>query len=209
MSAAVVLLTSDGVLQNSFVHDNGRSSPQYGEGAYVGSAHSNWPKFACTDAVEGQSQGDNTERVLVQNNTFQDTTAEGVDLKEGTDAGTVRGNTFRRVGSSGKNSADSAIDAKGNNWVIEDNEVSDASAPWDDDGVSTRSEFTDGFQAHAVYDGYGTGNVFHRNRVIGEIPGFGIGLYPAGDNVVSCDNSAPGAALGLVGDGSKRADCTA
>ena len=200
--------SSDGVLQNSFVHQTGRNSPQYGEGAYVGSANSNWGRFECTDDVEGRQQGDNTERVLIQDNVFADTTAEGVDLKEGTDAGTVRRNTFRRVGSSGGNSADSAIDVKGNNWLIEDNTVQDPLADWDDDGRLTPSEFTDGFQTHAVYDGYGTGNTFRRNTVIGEIPGFGIGLYPAGDNVVSCDNSAPDAALGVVGDRGKPADCT-
>ena len=38
-------------------------------------------------------------------------------------------------------------------------------------------------------------------------PGFGIGLYPADGNTVSCDNSAPGAALGLVGDKSKPIAC--
>lgn len=200
--------SSDGVLQNSFVHQTGRDSPQYGEGAYVGSANSNWDKFACTDAVEGQSPGDNTERVLIQDNLFRDNTAEGVDLKEGTDSGVVRRNVFHRVGSSGGNSADSAVDAKGNNWVIEDNTVSGGLEPWDDDGVITPSEFTDGFQAHAVYEGYGTENVFRRNQVIGRIPGFGVGLYPAGDNVVGCDNLAPAAALGLVGDGSRPADCT-
>ena len=200
--------SSDGVLQNSFVHDTGRNSPQYGEGVYVGSANSNWSKYECADEQEGQSEGDNTERVLIQDNVFEDITAEGADLKEGTDSGTLRGNTFRRVGASGKNSADSAVDAKGNNWLIENNTVSEPLADWDDDGTPTPSEFADGFQSHDVYDGYGTGNIFRGNRVDGEIPGFGIGLYPALGNVVSCDNSAPGAALGLVGDASKPGQCT-
>ena len=78
---------------------------------------------------------------------------------------------------------------------------------WDDDGTAQPSEFADGYQSHSVYEGYGTGNVFRGNSVIGEIPGFGIGLYPADGNTVSCDNSAPGAALGLVGDKSKPAVC--
>ena len=72
-----------------------------------------------------QSEGDNTERVLIEDNVFEDITAEGADLKEGTDSGTLRGNIFRRVGASGKNSADSAVDAKGNDWLIEDNTVSE------------------------------------------------------------------------------------
>ncbi len=199
--------SSDGVLRNSFVHDTGRNSPQYGEGVYVGSATSNWDKYECTDAVEGDSEGDNTERVLIEANTFEDITAEGADLKEGTDSGTLRGNVFRRVGGSGKNSADSAVDAKGNGWLIEGNRLEEPMGDWDDDGTKRPSELTDGFQAHTVEDGYGTANTFRANVVDGEIPGFGIGLYPANANVVTCDNSAPGAAKGLVGEGKRPIDC--
>ena len=172
--------SSDGVLRNSYIHDTGRNSAQYGEGVYVGSANSNWSKYECTDAQEGQSQGDNTERVLIEDNVFEDVTAEGADLKEGTDSGTLRRNVFRRVGASGQNSADSAVDAKGNNWLIEANSVSETDAPWDDDGTPAPSEFEDGFQAHSVYDGYGTGNVFRGNSVDGAIPGFGIGFTRPG-----------------------------
>jgi len=200
--------SSDGVLRNSYIHHTGRNSAQYGEGVYVGSANSNWSKLECTDSQEGQRQGDNTERVLIEDNVFEDVTAEGADLKEGTDSGTLRRNEFRRVGASGQNSADSAVDAKGNNWLIESNSVFETDAPWDDDGTVAPSEFEDGFQAHSVYDGYGTGNVFRGNSVDGTIPGFGVGLYPAGDNKVSCDNTATGAAQGLVGDNGKPAGCT-
>lgn len=200
--------SSDGVLQNSYVHDTGRTSPQYGEGVYVGSARSNWSQYQCTDAVERTAVGDNSERVVVEGNVFEDTTAEGADLKEGTDSGVLRRNTFRRSGTSGMNSADSAVDAKGNNWVIEDNVVTETNAPWDDAGVLRASEFADGFQTHSVYQGYGTRNVFRRNRVQGSIPGFGVGLYPMPANQVSCDNVAAGAASGLVGNNSKPAACT-
>lgn len=200
--------SSDGVLRNSFIHDTGVNSAQYGEGVYVGSANSNWSKYECTDPVEQVAEGDNTERVLIEHNVFEDITAEGADLKEGTDSGVVRDNEFRRVGTSGKNSADSAIDAKGNSWLIEGNVVAETDAPWSDDGEMRPSEFTDGYQSHSVYEGYGTGNEFRGNRVEGSIPGFGIGLYPALDNVVACDNVAPDAGEGLVGDNSKPAECT-
>jgi hypothetical protein len=195
------------VLRNSYVHDTGRSSAQYGEGVYVGSANSNWSAYQCTDRLEGQTVGDNTERVLIEDNVFEDVTAEGADLKEGTDSGTLRRNTFRRTGTSGMNSADSAVDAKGDNWLIEDNAVSETDQPWDDDGVARPSELLDGYQSHSVYTGYGTGNVFRRNRVEGTIPGFGVGLYPMMGNVVTCDNVAPGAAKGLVSDKSKPSSC--
>ena len=182
------MCSSDGVLRNSYIHDTGRTHPQYGEGVYVGSANSNWSDFACTDARERQPVGDNTERVLIEGNTFEDTTAEGADLKEGTDSGTLRDNVFRRSGTSGENSADSAVDAKGNNWLIEGNTVSGTGADWDDDGTTRPSELVDGMQSHAVYDGYGTGNVFRANTIVGAVPGFGIGLAPADGNIVTCDN---------------------
>jgi hypothetical protein len=199
--------SSDGVLRNSYIHDTGRTSAQYGEGVYVGSANSNWAQYQCADHVERLPIGDNTERVLIEDNVFEDITAEGADLKEGTDSGTLRRNTFRRAGISGQNSADSAVDAKGNNWIIEDNVVSETDATWDDDGVAAPSEFADGLQSHSVYEGYGTGNVFRRNQVIGAIPGFGVGLYPGMGNVVTCDNVAPGAEQGLVGNKSRPSTC--
>jgi Right handed beta helix region len=200
--------SSDGILRNSYIHDTGRNSPQYGEGVYVGSAESNWDKYECTDPVEGSAEGDNTERVLVEDNVFEDVTAEGADLKEGTDSGTIRNNVFRRVGLSGQNSADSAVDAKGNNWVIEGNLVTETDAEWDDDGTMRPSEFVDGFQTHDVRPGWGDGNVFRANVVEGSISGFGIGLYPALDNIVTCDNVAPGAAEGLVGDKGRAGRCS-
>ena len=49
--------------------------------------------------------------------------------------------------------------------MIQDNNVPETDAPWDDDGTST------------------------------------------GDNKVSCDNTAPGAAKGLVGENGKPAEC--
>jgi Right handed beta helix region len=200
--------SSDGILRNSYIHQTGRNSPQYGEGVYVGSAESNWDKYECTDPVEGSAEGDNTERVLVEDNVFEDITAEGADLKEGTDSGTVRNNVFRRVGLSGQNSADSAVDAKGNSWVVEGNLVTGTDADWDDDGTMRPSEFVDGFQTHDVRPGWGDGNVFRNNIVEGTISGFGIGLYPALDNIVTCDNVAPGAAEGLVGDNGRAGRCS-
>jgi hypothetical protein len=108
----------------------------------------------------------------------------------------LTGNTFSDTGYSGENSADSAVDAKGNNWLITANTASDPN------GADT-----DAFQSHQVYAGYGTGNVFGGNMVRGSWPGFAFGLYPRADNVVRCDNTAPGAGQGLVGDSGKRVSC--
>jgi hypothetical protein len=178
------------VLQNSSVHDTGTVAPQYGEGVYVGSASSNWSKYGC---VDGQ---DKSEHALIRNNTFQHIAAEGADLKEGTDSGTLIGNSFIDAGYSGQNSADSAVDVKGNNWVINGNVASDPS------GAAK-----DAFQTHEVYAGYGTANVFSHNTVEGAWPGYGFGLYPQAANIVTCDNSAPDAAGGLVGSDGNAARC--
>jgi len=175
--------SSNGVLRKSYVHDTGVESPQYGEGVYAGSANSNWGLYGCGDDGE-----DDTEGTLIKENIFRDIPAEGADLKEGTDSGTVRGNTFDNVGFSGENSADSAVDAKGNNWQVISNTVKNSTG-----------DFADAFQSHTVYDGYGEDNFFDRNNVVGDIPGFGFGFYPEAGNVATCDNTAPGAELGLVG----------
>lgn len=201
--------STDGVLRNSSVHDTGRNSPQYGEGVYVGSANSNWAQYQCTDPVSGQSLGDNSERVLIEGNTFENITAEGADLKEGTDSGILRGNRFIAAGVSGQNSADSAVDVKGNNWLIEGNTVAGTGRAWTKDGVEYPSEFLDGFQVHNVYTGYGQGNKFTGNVVEDAVPGYGFGIYQGVDNIVKCDNSAPLAALGLVSVNAKSAACTA
>ena len=182
--------SSDGVLRDSHVHDTGLRKPQFGEGVYVGSANSNWDKYAC----EGDE--DNTENVLIEGNTFTDIAAEGADLKEGVDSGVLRDNVFDNAGFSGENSADSAIDVKANGWLVEGNTIRNPT-----------SAALDGIQTHSVYEGYGTANVIRGNVIEGSWPGFGIGTYPHLDNVVACDNSAPGAALGLVGDGERPIPC--
>jgi hypothetical protein len=182
--------SSDGVLQTSTIHDTGLKKPQFGEGVYVGSAHSNWSKYGCDG---GQ---DKTQRVRIEGNTFTHIAAEGADLKEGVDSGTLRGNTFVDAGYSGENSADSAIDVKANGWLIENNVVR-----------GPTGAALDGIQTHAVFEGYGTGSTIRGNRIQDSWPGFGIGLYPKLGNIVDCTNTAPGAKLGLVGEAGKAVGC--
>ena len=134
--------------------------------------------------------------MLIEGNTFTDIAAEGADLKEGVDSGVLRDNVFDNAGFSGENSADSAIDVKANGWLVEGNTIRNPT-----------SAALDGIQTHSVYEGYGTANVIRGNVIEGSWPGFGIGTYPHLDNVVACDNRAPGAALGLVGDGERAIPC--
>lgn len=183
--------SSDGILRNSTIHDTGRRKPQFGEGVYVGSANSNWDRYACRGGV------DDTEGVLIEGNTFRDIAAEGADIKEGIDSGTIKANTFDNAGFGGENSADSAIDLKGNGWVVSGNTIRNPT------GAAH-----EGIQIHSVAAGYGNRNVVEGNTVEGVWPGFGIGAYPLWDNVIRCTNVATQAALGLVGDHSEPASCT-
>jgi hypothetical protein len=182
--------SSDDVLQNSYIHDTGVDSPNFGEGAYVGSAKSNWSKYGCSGGE------DKSENALIRGNRFMHVAAEGADLKEGTDSGSLIGNTFDDTGYSGQNSADSAVDVKGNNWVVSGNTVG-----------PPQGANLDAFQTHQVVAGYGTANVFTANTVQGSWPGFGFGLYPSLANIVTCDNTAPDAVKGLVGDGNTPMKC--
>jgi hypothetical protein len=167
-----------GLIENSRVHDTGTTHPEYGEGVYIGSANSNWDKYA------GPSGVDASDYVQVLNNTIgPDVAAEGIDIKEGTHSGVVRGNTLDGTGEKNKNSGDSTIDVKGDGYVIDGNTVS--------------HPFLDGFQVHDVYDPYGCGNSFTANKfTISAARGYGINVTDNSDcttkNTVASSNTSTG-----------------
>ena len=59
------------------------------------------PSTSAPTRRRGSPIGDNSERVLIEHNVFENITAEGADLKEGTDSGTLRDNVFRHAGDLG------------------------------------------------------------------------------------------------------------
>ncbi len=69
----------------------------------------------------GNSGGvDKSDRVQVLDNTLgPNVTAEHIDVKEGTFNGVVRGNTFNGKGITGEHSADSWVDVKGTEYLLE------------------------------------------------------------------------------------------
>jgi hypothetical protein len=147
-----------GTIQNSNIHDTGTTQPSYGEGIYIGSANSNWSQYA------GPTGVDASDYVQVLNNLVgPNIAAEGIDIKEGTKGGTIRGNTLNGTGEQNQNSGDSTIDVKGDNYLIDANTVS--------------NPYTDGFQIHNVYNPYGCGNTFTNNKfTLGTAPGYGINV---------------------------------
>ncbi len=168
--------SSSNLVIDNTVSGTGLHSDKFGEGIYIGSAKSNWGTYA----GGGPDRSDDN---VIQGNHISNTTAESVDIKEGTTGGILADNTFDGSGMAPKG-ADSWVDVKGNDWTIEGN-------------VGTHS-LNDGFQVHVILKPWGTGNVFKNNVANVNGPGYGInvGKYP--DNTVQCNNRATGAASGMT-----------
>ncbi|BEP13646.1 hypothetical protein acdb102_19570 [Acidothermaceae bacterium B102] len=163
----------------SYVHDTGLVQPGFGEGIYVGSAKSNWGKWS-------QGRPDASNNDTVTGNTIAATTAENVDIKEGTVGGVVSANSFDASAISGQNSADSWVDVKGNNWLITGNHGANP---------TNNPRFNDGFQTHVQVAGDGAGNRFTANRSdMGSASGYAINVQQPDStgNVVTCDNTVSG-----------------
>jgi hypothetical protein len=165
--------STDNLVIGNTISDTGIRKPKFGEGVYIGTAESNWCDIS-------DCQPDASDRNTIEGNVISATTAESIDLKEGSSDGIVRGNMFNGASITG---ADSWVDAKGNGYLIVSNT-----------GVNSPM---DGFQTHEILDGWGTGNIFRGNVATVNGPGFGYSLTPARDNVVECDNTATGAGEGL------------
>lgn len=166
--------SDDDLVLHNTVHDTGLRQPKYGEGVYIGTAKSNWCTYtAC--------QPDHSDNDVVRDNTFARTTAENVDIKEGTTGGALIGNHFDGGGFAPKG-ADAWVNAKGNAYLLRGNDGHDSSQ--------------DGFQTHQIVDGWGRGNRFEDNTATVNGPGFGFHFTPANDNVWTCDNKVQGATKG-------------
>ena len=192
---------------NSFIHDTGRNSPQYGEGVYVGSANSNWSKYECTDAVEGVGEGDNTERVVIEDNVFEDITAEGADLKEGTDSGVAA----RATRSGGSAFGDEQRRLRGRRQGQRLGHRGQRRGR-DRRRLGRRRRGAAERVRRRLPDPLGVRRLRHRQRVpratvskARSPASASASTRPA--NVVTCDNEAPGAALGLVGDNGQPSAC--
>jgi hypothetical protein len=180
--------STDNVLRNSSIHDTGRTDAGFGEGAYFGSAQSNWPKYGA-DGGTGPDRSDDNQAV---GNTFAAIGAEHLDLKEGTTGGLVANNTFLG-GVSGANSSDSWIDVKGNSYTITGNH-----------GTYTSGTLADGYQTHQILAPYGCGNVWRGNvSDLGGVGAYAVNVTTQSKcgsnlNVVYSSNTVTGATKGLT-----------
>jgi hypothetical protein len=170
--------SSDNVIRNNIVRDTGQKNETYGEGIYIGSANSNWGTYS-------GGRPDASDHNLVVGNVISHTSAESMDIKEGTTGGVIRDNQIEGSGMTGS-WADSWIDMKGNGWLIESNH-----------GVNA---VEDGFQVHQALSGWGIGNVFRDN--VAEVNASGYGFWVqngAVGNVIACaSNAVTGAASGFA-----------
>lgn len=169
--------SSDNVIQRSDIHDTGLDNEKFGEGVYLGSAISNWPKYTDGDP-------DRSDRNQVLGNRIWNTSSESVDIKEGAEGGLVEGNLFDGSLLSG---ADSWVDVKGNGHVIH--------------GNTGTSSTGDGFQTHVIDNlEWGRANVFEGN--VANVHGPGVGFYlhqpDESGNIVHCDNIVTGAGAGFT-----------
>ncbi|MEV6977634.1 right-handed parallel beta-helix repeat-containing protein [Kitasatospora sp. NPDC093806] len=185
--------SADGVLRNSVVEYTGRAQPAYGEGVYLGSANSNW------DCHGNTGGADRSDRVLVENNRIGPyVAAEGIDVKEGTSGGTIRGNTFDGRGLSGENSADSWVDVKGSGYLIEGNKGT----------FAPPGTFANGYETHnpATTPSFpnGCGNVWRGNTSdLGGVGAYAIRITSVSacagrPNVVHASNTVAHATGGLT-----------
>lgn len=150
--------SSDNTLQRSTVHDTGLAQPGFGEGAYLGSAKSNW-----TSVSAGQPDLSMRNRIVA--NTFRAITAENVDVKEATSGALITGNHFDGSATSGANYADSIVDVKGYDNSVTDNITTGSSA-------ALRTIIT----THVITTPAtsGCGNTITGNTVQGSLPAGGL-----------------------------------
>ncbi|MBC7517583.1 MAG: right-handed parallel beta-helix repeat-containing protein [Microbacteriaceae bacterium] len=166
--------STDNLVNHNIVHDTGLLKPKFGEGIYIGTAQKNWCALS-------NCEPDKSDRNTISDNTIYATTAESIDIKEGTTSGIVTGNVFdgSKIDPAG---ASAWMNVKGNDWIISNNT-----------GVNSPK---DGFQTHEILKGWGTRNVFRDNSATVNGSGFGYALTPVLANVVTCSNVALSAGQG-------------
>lgn len=176
--------SSDNTIQHSFVHDTGTSSPDFGEAVYLGSANSHWRD----PGIGGPDTSDRNE--VLGNRLGPNVAAEEVDVKEGTTGGVISGNTFDGTGESGANSAESWVNAKGDDYRIDGNHGTHA--------------FLHGFKVRVVVSGWGCGNTFHGNDANVGAGGYGFSISSSNNscgsdpNQVFSDNTVENAGSGFA-----------
>lgn len=102
--------SSYNLVENCYIHDAGKLTPEYGEGVYIGSSH------------KTEGYGFECHYNTIRNCTIgPNITADNVDIKEYTIGNVVEGCTFDGAGKAGLNGGDSFVEIKGNNCIVRNN----------------------------------------------------------------------------------------
>lgn len=166
--------SSGNSIVGSTVHHTGLTMPAYGEGIYIGTAQPNWCEYT-------ECAPDASDHNVLLRNTVSETTAEAIDVKEGTSNGVISNN---RLSIAADAQVDSVIDVKGNDWMLRANQVTASDA---------------GIQIHRILEGWGLRNVLLAN--IFDVAADAYAIEVVGDardggNLVGCNNStASGASI--------------
>lgn len=174
--------SSYNIMRGCTVTNTGLVSPGYGEACYIGSAYSNWDKY-----TNGKADTCNYNKVI-DNHFGPGVAAEGIDVKEGTYYGYIADNYFDGEGMKGENYADSWMDIKGSNYLIENNKG--------------KTSLLDGFQVHHPTAGSGANNIFKNNTCNVGNKGFGFNIQlldgSANGNIVYDNNEVKNAEAGIA-----------
>lgn len=178
--------SSNNTIQNSTVTNTGLFDPGFGEGIYIGSANSNW------DLYSGGKPDACDNNTVLNNHLGPNIRAEPIDIKEGTNGGTIDGNYLDATGISGQNSADSWVDVKGNGYTIRNNTGVN---PNNNSGAN----FVDGMQVHQALSGWGNSNTFKLNNLDVRSTGYGFWVQSGTTgNVVCTNNTVTNAGSGVA-----------
>jgi len=171
--------SSRNTLRDSAVHDTGVRNAGTGEGIYIGRAKDKWAEH-----TEGKPDKCDGNRILY--NRVWNTTAECIDVKEGTTGGKITGNQFDGKGLSGEHFADSWLALKGNGYLVSKN--------------TGKSSLNHGIEIQFRYKGFGRANVIRGNTLEVNAPGYGVMVQEGLEdlNLISCDNRVIGAKSGLA-----------
>ncbi len=118
--------SSDNLIEGCTVHDAGLDpgSKGIGEGIYIGSSIKNWDT---NESTGYRKRPDRSDRNRIVGNTLYNTTAECVDVKEGTTGTLLQGNVLDGNQVSGVNGAESQVALKGNDATATQNRYVDSS----------------------------------------------------------------------------------